>query len=1142
VRVDRDNLLKLASDHNNRSMQLDYRHPINWVFRAVMHVASNCYSDADSCIKNALQADPNCIPALLGKAFLLTHDGAYKKALLLYQKVLRLNPDAPSDARVGIGLCFYHLKNFNLARAAFERVLQIDPHHEDALIAMAVLMMNTPSLDNHLARAIDYIHRAYKVNPSNPIVLNHLADNLFFKGDFAGSLRVAEWAKDVAGVPDTVQAETFYQIARCYHVQAEYDRAFNNYKFAHERNPEHTLAMFGYAQLLMRQNAFDEASRLLERVSEKYRDNFEVLRLLGSVYLKTGKEKNARQVLAKATKLYPNEIETWLEYAYACLPVSTDQSYDAFRTVVRLAAQSGTELPWIFWNNLGVTCHMMNKFVDSLKAYMQALGPELSAQLRLTDYVEYIVQRSTAKKHNLLAARKADRLRRARADGDMTTDNSNNNDADAEMTAPVAAPIKHIEIGAGDDFDLPLSKITVAYNLGLVFEIRALYENAANIYNAILKQYPEYHDCVLRLGHIARTKGDFKTAAKYFKQVLDANPKDFVSRTLLANLDMHANHFDAAKKMFSAIFKDSGQTDRYAQLALANIALKDKSKLARERSGAIRYAVRIYQEVLTADPKNLYAANGLGVILLREAELASAKETFAQIREATGDVPDVWINLAHIYVAQRQYDHAIKMYHHIIEKFNRGTDVYVVMCLANAQYIGGNAKAAQATLQRALRLAPNDSTIWYNLAVSLEDHAISLLKSTHRSYQEVRGARSDLKQAAAIFDRISKLPQAPEAPGYLPRSTYSMAAVVVKKTVTHRDFCLQSFEKTKNYLEQAAVRETQRKQLLQKTAQVQQEARLKQELEAQRQREEAEAARKEYEERALEQKLKQEVLQDDMQKRALFSKSRKKDKDFVVSDAGDGDGDGDGLPDEEQKELDEIMDELDRPKPQVSSRRAKAPEFQGLPDDFEDPEDATAAGDDGDDNDDDDDGDKSGKKKTKTAKKKKKKRVLSKTRSTRRRQADDSDDDDDGEAGYMAQAAERKKQAIAAIAARRQQADKSKAGDDGDGDNDVVTTDAADTVAEEASASPKKKRGLKRGGRAVRSNDEDNDDGVGDEQEQNDGSDEQKDADSATASTDASSTAAAAASADADDSAVPRQKKRRRVMDSDDDDDDDDES
>lgn len=46
-----------------------------------------------------------------------------------------------------------------------------------------------------------------------------------------------------------------------------------------------------------------------------------------------------------------------------------------------------------------------------------------------------------------------------------------------------------------------------------------------------------------------------------------------------------------------------------------------------------------------------------------------ARDIFAQVREATADFCDVWLNIAHIYVEQKQYISAIQMVpnfcHHI---------------------------------------------------------------------------------------------------------------------------------------------------------------------------------------------------------------------------------------------------------------------------------------------------------------------------------------------------------------------------------------------------------------------------------------------------------------------------------------------
>lgn len=99
-------------------------------------------------------------------------------------------------------------------------------------------------------------------------------------------------------------------------------------------------------------------------------------------------------------------------------------------------------------------------------------------------------------------------------------------------------------------------------------------------------------------------------------------------------------------------------------------------------------ALAIYKQVLRNDPKNLYAANGIGLfflfllalfclavkkwyikrsqmcpgaVLAHKGYYREARDVFAQVREATADISDVWLNLAHIYVEQKQYISAVQM-------------------------------------------------------------------------------------------------------------------------------------------------------------------------------------------------------------------------------------------------------------------------------------------------------------------------------------------------------------------------------------------------------------------------------------------------------------------------------------------------
>ena len=61
-----------------------------------------------------------------------------------------------------------------------------------------------------------------------------------------------------------------------------------------------------------------------------------------------------------------------------------------------------------------------------------------------------------------------------------------------------------------------------------------------------------------------------------------------------------------------------------------------------------------FVQVLRNDPKNIWAANGIGCVLAHKGYTNEARVIFAEVREATADFCDVWLNIAHIYVEQHQ--------------------------------------------------------------------------------------------------------------------------------------------------------------------------------------------------------------------------------------------------------------------------------------------------------------------------------------------------------------------------------------------------------------------------------------------------------------------------------------------------------
>merc|ERR550532_3458493 len=107
-------------------------------------------------------------------------------------------------------------------------------------------------------------------------------------------------------------------------------------------------------------------------------------------------------------------------------------------------------------------------------------------------------------------------------------------------------------------------------------------------------------------------------------------------------------------------------------IALGNVWLQTLHQPMRDKEKEKRHqdrALSMYKAVMRNDPRNIWAANGIGCVLAHKNNINEARDVFAQVREATADLCDVWLNIAHIYVEQRQYVSAVQMYENCLKKF-----------------------------------------------------------------------------------------------------------------------------------------------------------------------------------------------------------------------------------------------------------------------------------------------------------------------------------------------------------------------------------------------------------------------------------------------------------------------------------------
>ncbi|XP_018496756.1 LOW QUALITY PROTEIN: RNA polymerase-associated protein CTR9 homolog [Galendromus occidentalis] len=650
---------------------------------------------ADAQFDFVLNQSNNNIPSLLGKACIAYNKKDYRGSLAFYQKALRTNPNCPADVRLGMGLCFFELGNLEKARLAFGRAIELNPKCVGAVVGLAILELNTESAEG-IQSGVTILSKAYEIDSANPMVLNLLADHFFFKRDFQKTQTLALRAFHNTE-NEAIRAESCYQLARCFHVQEDYDQAFQYYYQATNfASANFVLPHFGLGQMYIAREDNENAMSCFETVLKANPNDYETMKILGSLYAQSGnqnKREQARNFLKKVTEQFPDDVEAWIEMAQILEQSDTAGALQAYETVKSILQEDQAEIPPEILNNMASLEYRLGKLDEAKGLYETAL----------------------------------ERCQ--------------------------------IESEHDENYYKSMS-VMINYNLARVFEGLNQLDKATQLYKDILKEYPNYIDCYLRLGCMARDLGQIHDASVWFKDALQVDVQNPDCWSLIGNLHLHNREVGAGQKKFEKILNnETTKSDTYALVALGNVWLSTLHDTRMDKEKEKRYqdrALSMYKQALRIDPRNIWAANGIGAVLAHKGYIHEALEVFAQVREATADFPDVWLNIAHIYVELKQYVWAIQMYENCLHKFYKYDNVEILLYLARVLYRSGKLQECKKILLRARRAVPNDSQILYNIALVLQRLGMQVLKDEKSNLRTVLQAVSELDIAHKFFTTLSQ--------------------------------------------------------------------------------------------------------------------------------------------------------------------------------------------------------------------------------------------------------------------------------------------------------------------------------------------------------------------------------------------------
>ncbi len=771
------------------------------------------------------------ITPMLWKGMLLYKKGRYSDALTWYKRALRAFPSAPAPVRLGIGACQYKLGDFKTAKLAFQRVLKLDGMNVEGMLGLALcdLSLHDIRTSQHLdsvEAAMRLLERAFSLDPHNQAVNNALAENLLIAEDYEKVEKLTTAAIRNNEETPRNRAKAAFNQGRAYHARGQIAQARSLYTTSTQLDEKYVPPYFGLGQIALDNGEVKEAYKNMEKAHVEFGDAISVTRMFAHLCASTGKSEQAAEMYREVIKQGGNDLDAMLELGELLETQDPKAALKAYNAAMKIMSAKGIEGPIIaIQNNCGVLNVQLGKYDDArefLNKAIEALG----------------------------------------------------GDADQLLGKLKGAKAKK---------ELPAGVAPIAFNLALLEEQVGNEKEAEARYGAILVAQPDYVDSILRQAKIRAEHGEFDLALARTNEAITLKSDSADAMALAGWVLLKARKWNEAEEQFAnlrALPKENAPAnakektlayDEYAMVSAGNAAYysaikegivkRSDPKVAKREEDHYKRALSLYQKALQKNKSNIYAANGLGIVLAERGRIDEAKAVFQLVQEgmtASGMLnADILINQGHVYLAKAQYVQAAKLYERAQNQFYSNKNENLMLYQARAHYENGNLEEARTVLQKATEIAPDNHRIRFNLAYVVQEMAQRTLNRTMKSttsdgrLAQVESAIQDLKTALALFEELLSLGSQPE---------FGFDA---KRTSVHVSFCKQALTKSAPHLE-AATKEEQSITAA-KTAQ----------LAARRAAEEGRAAQKAAAELAKETQAKElEAIQAESERRFKESQAR----------------------------------------------------------------------------------------------------------------------------------------------------------------------------------------------------------------------------------------------------------------------------
>ena len=336
---------------------------------------------------------------MLWKALALFRRGQVAEALQWYKRALRTHPKAPACVRLGIGACQLKLGDYSAARAAFQRVVDLEGENPDALLGLALAETDAaspvpPELlhaddadadadeqgtvserledagDAYAAsvdRGLKLLERAFNADPANAATIAAaLAAEPTSAGDGGSVEALTESlvSGTAGGATPGFVPEAAFARGRVHHDKGDLARAQALYATASQLDDSFAAPALGLAQVALARGDPKSAMTYAERAYAAFPNSVPVTRIYGHLRRAAdaaaslsgggglvsagsrgagaGRDAETAAVLKKAVDADPSDTEARLEYGDALLGAGDYAgALAAYETAAKLARRDG---------------------------------------------------------------------------------------------------------------------------------------------------------------------------------------------------------------------------------------------------------------------------------------------------------------------------------------------------------------------------------------------------------------------------------------------------------------------------------------------------------------------------------------------------------------------------------------------------------------------------------------------------------------------------------------------------------------------------------------------------------------------------------------------------------------------------------